>query len=76
MTWQLEKCRRQFVHLLTEPCPVALCGADATVELPESLAFKGHKSKPSFPSVYKLERPIDKPYAPDQENPVVFYDVW
>lgn len=54
----------------------AVLRADATVDLPSSLAFKSHKPKPHIPADYKLERPITKPLGPDQENPIVFYDVW
>jgi hypothetical protein len=40
------------------------------------LARKHHKPKPHIPSEYRLERPISKPDSPDQDNPIVFYDVW
>jgi hypothetical protein len=40
------------------------------------LANKRHKPKPRIPAEYKLERPIDNPMGPDQDNPIVFYDVW
>lgn len=50
--------------------------SDATVELPSDLARKKHKPKPHIPSEYQLERPIHKPESPDQDNPIVFYDVW
>lgn len=49
---------------------------DATVELPSNLAFKKHKPKPHIPSEYQLEHPITGPNSPDQDNPIVFYDVW
>lgn len=58
------------------PFPALPCAADATVELPADLARKHHKPKPHIPSEYRLERPISKPESPDQDNPIVFYDVW
>lgn len=55
---------------------MAAAAADATIELPQHLAFKKHRPKPHIPAEYKLERPIAKPDSPDQNNPIVFYDVW
>jgi hypothetical protein len=37
---------------------------------------KSHKPKPSIPSEYKLERPIDNPLLKNQQWPLVFYDAW
>jgi hypothetical protein len=66
----------ELCDVLCCACCVVLCCADATVELPSDLASKKHKPKPHIPSEYQLERPIHKPESPDQDNPIVFYDVW
>jgi hypothetical protein len=52
--------------------------ADATVELPYEQRSKGHLPKPAMPAGYRLEAPLPLANAssPDQQNPIVFYDIW
>jgi hypothetical protein len=51
---------------------------DATVELPYEQRTKGFMPKPAIPVEYRLEAPLPLANAssPDQDNPIVFYDIW
>lgn len=56
----------------------AIACTDATAALPWELRSKAHQAKPSIPAEYRLESPVSDKDAmsPDQQNPIVFYDVW